>query len=91
MVILILKLKITYNLLLEEKNCNRQIYIKRTNLYVPLFYQGLDEHLRAQGDRFDCVLALEPTGWACNKKFTTLAELKPKLKRDRITLYGMYL
>ena len=90
MVILILKLKRTYNLLIEEKNCTRQILREQTCMFL-CFYQGLDEHLRAQGDRFDCVLALEPTGWACNKKFTTLAELKPKLKRDRIILYGMYL
>ena len=50
--------------------------------------QGLAEHLKDQGQWYDSVLALEPTGWTHNKTFKSLSELKPKLKRDRITLYG---
>ena len=53
-----------------------------------LFSQGLAEHLKDQGQWYDSVLALEPTGWTHNKKFRSLSELKPKMKRDRITLYG---
>ena len=56
-------------------------------------WQGLGDHMRAQGDRFDRVLALEPTGWACNKQFKSLAGIKPKPKIMscrflRITLQG---
>ena len=40
--------------------------------------------------RFDRVLAFEPTGWthAGGTRQTGLDKLRPKMKRDNVTIYG---
>ncbi|RUS71833.1 hypothetical protein EGW08_020396, partial [Elysia chlorotica] len=50
--------------------------------------QNLKEH-HTRHQRYENILAFQPTGWTHSDKQTSLNQLKPKWSRDGITLYGV--
>lgn len=52
------------------------------------FRQSLNNYLANLKPRFDQVLAFEPTGWTHSQKVPSLDNIKPKINREKVTLYG---
>ncbi|XP_014787431.1 uncharacterized protein LOC106881526 isoform X2 [Octopus bimaculoides] len=70
-------------LTLDLKSCSIHV-VKMGNLN----YKNLNEHLKRY-ENFNQILALKPTGWTHNKNRTSLFDIKPSLKTDTITIYGI--
>ncbi|KAJ8317270.1 hypothetical protein KUTeg_005174 [Tegillarca granosa] len=51
--------------------------------------KGLREHVAKLKTTYTSILALEPTGWTFNNKLLSLEQIKPKFKREEITVYGV--
>ncbi|KAL4231248.1 DNA cross-link repair 1A protein [Mactra antiquata] len=50
---------------------------------------GLQEHLASHGKTYDSILGIEPTGWTHSKKVLSLHHIKPKVKKENVTIYGV--
>ncbi|XP_036355073.1 DNA cross-link repair 1A protein isoform X2 [Octopus sinensis] len=70
-------------LTLDLKSCSIHV-VKMGNLN----YKNLNEHLKRYA-KFNQILALKPTGWTHSKNRTSLFDIKPSLKTDKITIYGI--
>ena len=56
-----------------------------------VIFQGLQEHLQTNSKKYTAILAIEPTGWTHSKNKTPLSLIKPKLKKDNVTIYGRWM
>ncbi|XP_013385762.1 DNA cross-link repair protein SNM1-like [Lingula anatina] len=80
---------------LDDNKLDGMLTTKWTEAKVHVLPMGklkldtLQEHLRSFKGQFDNILALEPTGWTHSGKTLSLNNIKPKVKKKGITIYGV--
>ena len=77
---------------------NHSVLFHITHLHQPLnkylvfffFKQGLQNHLKKCGGKYNQILAFRPTGWTHSNKLTSLADIIPQTKGN-ISIYGIFI
>ena len=63
------------------------VYMVGTTWVVWLL-QGLSDYLDSVQSVFHSILAFQPTGWTHSKTTSRLENIKPKIRRSDLTVYG---